>query len=150
MLELAAHQGRAADRPAQRHLVDHGPQPQAARGEPPLPLLAQVHQPVRLLRGVRAKLDDGGRVVLGLQQAGHELGVEAADGLGRLLQPDVGLEPGRQHVLIAVPPALLVGLAGQGQQLLALGHVGDPVQVQQIRDVDLAHGIAAKLDPADL
>ena len=141
---------RAADRAAQRHLVDDRPQPDAARREMPLPLLAQDDQAFRLVEREVAQGQHRGRVLLGLQQAGHELRVVAADRLSRLLQPDVGLEPRRQHVVIPVPPARLVGPAGQRQHLLPLRLVGYAVQRQQVGDVDLADRIPAQLYPADL
>jgi len=49
-----------------------------------------------------------------------------------------------------VPPARLVGPAGQGQQLLALRLVSYAVQGEQVGDVNLADGIPAQLYPADL
>ena len=56
VLELAAHELRAADRAAQRHLVDDRPQPQAARGEPALPFFAEEDQALGLLQGELAEL----------------------------------------------------------------------------------------------
>jgi hypothetical protein len=79
MLELRSHEPDAAHRPSQRHLVDDRPQPQAAGIEPPLPFLAQVDQAISLGRRECPELNDGERIILCLQQAGDELGVEAAN-----------------------------------------------------------------------
>ncbi len=76
--------------------------------------------------------------------------VVALDGLGRLLDPEVGLEPGRQDVRLPVPPGLGERLASQEQQRLARGGVGDAVEGQQVGNVNLPGRMAAKLDPADL
>ena len=56
--------------------------------------------------------DDRAGVVGGLEQTRNQLWLERAD-LGRLgLQPDVDLEPVRQHVVVRLPPAPLAGVAG--------------------------------------
>ena len=56
-------------------------------------------------------------VVLGLQQAGDAVRVEAADEFGGFFQADRDAEPGWQHVAVGVPPARLAGLAGQGEEV---------------------------------
>jgi hypothetical protein len=78
------------------------------------------------------------------------LNVIAADRLGGLLQAHVRLEPARQHVLVVVPPAGLVGPGGQGQDLLPLAPVGDPVELEKVGDVDLTNRVPAQLNAADL
>lgn len=80
MLQLPLHDRRAADPPVQRLLAEHKDRfksvfaPQQAL----LALLPHLHDPVGFLaRGVR--LQQPGRVLLGVQEAGDEVGVEGAD-----------------------------------------------------------------------
>src|ERR1700691_5597591 len=96
---------RASDRAAQGRLVDDDPELELALAEPALALLAQHHMPLGLLDGEVAERDDRGRVLLGLQQARYQLRLVDPDGPRGLLHAYVGLEPLRQDVVVAVPPA---------------------------------------------
>ena len=58
-------------------------------------------------RGLVAEPGDGPRVVLGLEEGVDELDLEAADGRGRGLQPEVSLEPVGQDVAVLGPPVRL-------------------------------------------
>ncbi len=93
---------------------------------------------------------DAAGVVLGLEQARHELQLEGPDQRRGLLQAHVGLEPVRHDVVVLGPPALVIGLAGQRQHALPLLGVGDAVQAEQVRDVALLEADPAVLHPADL
>src|SRR6202012_2580006 len=139
----------AAHGAAQRGLPDDGPQLEPALGEPALPLLAQDDVPFRLVQRDVADGEHGRGVLLGLQKARYERGLVDADRRRGLLHPDVGLEPVRQDVVVPVPPAGAVSLLGQVQQLLALDGA-DAVVGEQIKDVDLADGVPAELNAADL
>ena len=117
--ELGAHHRGAADRPPQHRLVHDRPDPGRVRpGEQVLALEAQPDPALDLRRGrgLVAQPGDGPRVVLGLEQAVHELDLEAADGGGRGLQAEVGLEPVGQDVAVLGPPVRLAGLLGQGEE----------------------------------
>lgn len=93
---------------------------------------------------------DGPRVVRGLQQAGNELHLVAADDGGGLLQADVHLEPARQDVAELVPPAGGAGLVGEPEEVLALLLVHDAVQGEEVGDVTLLVADPAQFQPADL
>jgi hypothetical protein len=90
------------------------------------------------------------RVVFGLEQARHELQLISPDQGRRLLQPDIGLEPVRQHVVIPGPPARAVGALGQPQQVPALADIGHAVEGEQVGDVPLLEADPAMLESADL
>ena len=137
------------DRPLQRGLLDDHPELKVAAGEAPLPFLADQHVPFRVFGGEVAKGQNSAGVILGLQQAGHELRLVDTDGCGGLLHAHISLEPLRQDVGVPVPPARPVRLLGQAQQLLPLG-VRHAVVGQQVKDVDFPDGIPAQLDAADL
>ena len=74
----------------------------------------QRHPQVDVLAaaGVRRPTQHRAGIVLGLQQAGNHRRLEIAHP-GRVgLKPDVGLEPGREHPAISVPPALTPCVSG--------------------------------------
>src|SRR5215207_731056 len=156
VLQMRAQDRPAADRPAQYGFVDDGPQPGGpfVAGQDLLTRRAQRDEPLDL--GVRqhplapAELYDGPRVVRGLQQPGHELDLVGADQLGGDLEPAVGVEPGRGQVVVPLPPARVVRLAGQVQQAFTLGRVVELVEGQQIVDVAHLEADPAELEPADL
>lgn len=89
-----------------------------------------------------------GGVVVGLQQTGYVLGFVEADDGGFALQAHVRAEPLRQHVSELVPPAGLVGLAGQGEEALDLG-AGDPVGPQQLLHIGDTEADLGLLHAAD-
>ena len=96
-------------------------------------------------RAAVAEQDDGPRVVGGLQQTGDELHLVAADDRRRRLQPEVGLQPGRQHVAVAVPPVRARWPARASRmQDLALVLVDDAVQGEQVGDVALLEADPAR------
>ena len=131
----------AGHRAAQRHLVDKHPEPQLPLPEPALALLAEDGVPLPVLDREVAEREHGRRVLLGLQQAGYELRLVDADRSRGLFHADIRLEPVRQDVVVPVPPARPVRLLRQGQELLTVGRA-DPVQGQQVEDVDLADGVS--------
>ena len=88
-------------------------------------------------------------VVRGLQQARYPVRVVAADGTGGFLQAHEGPEPIGQHVVVAVPPAGLAGLPGQGQEGVDLGRVGDAVRGQQALDGQRLEAAFGAFHPAD-
>src|ERR1039457_5263850 len=59
-----------------------------------------------------ASLDAGASVLRGLQQPRDPVRIVTADQGGGFFQADERAEPGRQHVVVAVPPAGLAGVAG--------------------------------------
>ena len=69
-------------------------------------------------RGLVAQPGDGPRVVLGLEQAVHELDLKGPDGRGRGLQPQVVLEPVGQDVAVPGPPVGPGRTADQGARNL--------------------------------
>src|SRR5713226_4535434 len=73
--ELIAQDLLAAHRSSQRGLLDDRPELDPPLGEPPLPFLAQDDVPFRIAHGDVADREDGRGVLLGLQQAGDELGL---------------------------------------------------------------------------
>src|SRR5439155_258126 len=77
--ELVTQDLDAPDRPPQRGLLDDGPQLEPPLGEPPLPFLAQDDMPLRIADRDVAHGEDGGRVLVRLQQAGDELAFVNAD-----------------------------------------------------------------------
>ena len=94
-VELVPHELRAAQAPAQRRLVDDRPQPWPGGGEELL--RRRIRSSTRRSTSrvsVRAELGDRAGVVAGLQQAGEELQLVGADQRRRLLEAEVGLEPG--------------------------------------------------------
>ena len=101
--------------------------------------------------GVGADLaagDGGAGVVLGLEQAGDELGLVGVDGGGFGFQADVGAAA--QDVGVAGPPAAAAGFAGELDEGLAGGLVGDAVGVEQVGDVAGVDAGLAVFDPAEL
>jgi hypothetical protein len=78
MLKLATQYVWAADGTAQCDLIDDRPQVNPARSEAALALFAQHDQAAHLIEGKVTEGQDRGRLLLGLQQARHELGVIAA------------------------------------------------------------------------
>src|SRR5215469_17173079 len=99
MVQLCPHRSRTTERPAQRRLVEDGPQ--AGRVRTRKYCLASNPQadPAADLLGVRVlKHDDRAGIILGLQQSGHELSLIGADLDSGLLKAEVLLEPARQHV----------------------------------------------------
>ena len=93
---------------------------------------------------------DGPRVVLGLEQAVHELDLEAADGRRGGLEPEVGLEPAGQDVAVLGPPVRCIGLPDEREELLQHALVGHAVQGEQVFDVTALEPDPAGLQPADL
>lgn len=61
--------------------------------------------------GGEAGYGDGPDVALGLQQVRDDLGFLRADQRDGFLQADGGAEPGREHVVAAMPPAGIAGIA---------------------------------------
>ena len=100
--------------------------------------------------GVVAEPGDGAGVVLGLEQAVHELDFEGPDDRGGRLQPQVRLEPVGQDVVVLRPPAGAVGLPGERQQADPLLIIGHAVQGEQVGHVPLLEANPAVLHPADL
>ena len=94
--------------------------------------------------------DDGPGVLLGLEQAGHELHLVAVDRRRGLLEPHVHLEPAGQHVGVVVPPARGVGLSDELHECLTFGRIGHAVQGEQIHDVAFLEAHATELEAADL
>src|ERR1035438_7183042 len=82
--ELIAQDFLASDRPPQRGLLDDRPEPEPSLGEPALPFLAQDDVPFGFADRDVAERENGGRVLLRLQQAGYQL---------RLVHPDRGRGP---------------------------------------------------------
>ena len=151
--ELAAHHVPAADRAAQRRLVHHRPDAWRLRaGEQVLAGHPQADPAVDLGSGRGPVAEHGDRpgVALGLEQAVHELQLERSDQRGRRLQAQVGLEPVRQDVAVLGPPALVVGLPGQGQQPGPHLLVGHAVQGEQVGHVADLAADPAVLQAADL
>jgi len=152
VLDLPAERCGATDRPAQRRLIDDRPQ---VRWAGPVQDLLAVHahgeaalQP--LAGGVIGEPEYRAGVLLGLQQAGDELDLVAADEAGSLLEPQVGVKPGGHHVAVGVPPVWRVGVPGQGQQRGPLGLVVQAVKFQQVGHVAQLEAGPAQLEAADL
>src|SRR4029453_3698801 len=123
------------------------PPPGAPKRAPPPP-----PPPAHLLAGVLQvrPLHHRPHVVVGLQQAGHELALVGPDQDGGRLQVHVGPEPRRQHVAVVLPPAGRVGLPGQGEEVGHLLGVGDLVEAQQVDDIALLEADLAVLEAVDL
>src|SRR5260370_13376326 len=83
-----------------RVLADR-PQVQAAVQEAALALRAQRNPSFGLVGRTVSQGHQRRRVLVGLQQAGDELGLIGADRFGRLLKAEVGLEPVWQNVAVA-------------------------------------------------
>jgi len=94
--------------------------------------------------------DDVSGVLLGLEQARHELHLVGADERRRLLQTEVHLEPVRQEIAVLVPPALDVRPRGEMKELLTRLGVRDAVEGEQVGDVAFLELDPAELQPADL
>ena len=94
--------------------------------------------------------DDGAGVLLGLQQAGHELDLVDTDELGGLFESHEDVEPVRDHILELLVPRGRVRLAGELYQLLPLSRVVDSVELKEVGDVTFLERDPAKLHPADL
>ena len=143
----------AAHRPAQRRLVHDHPVPRRVLpGQQLLPAQPQRHPALDFVRvdAGRALHDDGPRVLLRLQQAGHELDLVDPDELRGLLEADEDVEPVGHDVLELLVPRGRVGFLGQLEQLLPLGGVVHAVELEQVGDVAFLEGNAAELHPADL
>jgi hypothetical protein len=150
--KLVPHDSRAAHWPAQRPLVHDGPQTGRVRAhEHLLPGEPRRDAPddVVLRQGV-AQLDERPGVTLRLEQARNELELVVPDERGRRLQSEVRLDPVRQDVGVALPPARRVRVPGQLEQGLPLLARRHPVQGQQIGDVALFESDSSKLHAADL
>jgi hypothetical protein len=93
--------------------------------------------------------NDLARVLGGLKQTGDDLGLPV-HGRHRLrLEADEGGVVGGQGVGVGLPPAFVLGFAGEGDELVAVRLV-DAVEVEQFADVrDLGPGFG-RLDAADL
>ena len=151
--QLGSHHLAAAHRAPQRPLVQHRPHLRGIRaGQQVLALEPHAHPPVDLITGRPGVAEQGDRpgVVLGLEQAVHELQLEGPDDRGGHLQAQVGLEPVGHDVAVLGPPARRVGLPGQPHQPVPDLLVGDAVQRQQVGDVPLLEPDEAVLHPADL
>src|SRR6266516_4396609 len=151
-LELRAHDLGTADRAAQRRLVQHHPQAWSVRAlQQALPGHPERDPALDLLWSVvQGTLDHRAHVVLGLQQAGHELALVGTDQGGRALQVDVGAEPGGQDVAVVLPPAGLVGLASKSDQARDLDGVAHAVEVEQVHQIALLEADLPVLQPMDL
>ena len=82
--------------------------------------------------------------------ARDELGLVAADHRGRLLQPQIGLEPAGYHVPVRMPPFGAIGYLGHFQQVGALILVGDTVERAQVGHITRLEAGSAQFQPADL
>src|SRR5262249_35290745 len=149
--ELFAHHLGAAHHPPDNRLVDDSPEarPVLSRQDV-LPFRADLHStldflPIQFTGAVSERLPG---VLLGLEQAGHHVGLEVADGCGPGFQPDVDLVGIGQDVTERVPPAGLAGFAGQPDQAVAF-RPGDAVELQQDPDVAGLGTAAAGLDAED-
>ena len=150
--ELITHDVLATDRAAQHGLVHHHPvfggfgAPEQFLAREP-----QRHPAFGFLfgGGGEAGGGDGPDVALGLQQPGDDLRFVGADQAGRFLQADRDAEPGRQDVVVAVPPSRFAGVAGQGQESVDLADVGDAVGHQQALDGQRLETAFGSLHPAD-
>ncbi|GAB3938085.1 hypothetical protein GCM10027614_17480 [Micromonospora vulcania] len=114
--QLATHHVDATDRAAQHRLVHHGPELGRVLATEQLLALHPQPDPAVDLGGAGravAQQDDCPGVLPGLQEAGDELHLVAADQRGGRLQAQVRLEPGGQHVAVTVPPAGAVGVPGE-------------------------------------
>jgi len=87
-------------------------------------------------------------VILGLQQAGYDAGLEVADGGGAGFQADVDLVRVRQHIAEGMPPAGLASVSGQLDQAVTF-EAGDAVEFEQRPDVAGLRSAPAGLDAED-
>ena len=152
-LKLGAHHRAAAQWPPQHCLVHHRPHLRRLRvREHVLPLEPHAHPAVDLLgrRRLVAEQGDGAGIALGLEQAVHELQLEAADDRSGPFQAHVSLKPVGQDVIVFRPPARAVGLPGQGQHPGPCLLVGYPVEGEQVGDIPVLKTDPAILHPADL
>src|ERR1039457_6216207 len=99
--------------------------------------------------GGEAGLDAGAGVLRGLQQSGDPVRIVTADQGGGFFQADEGAEPGRQHVVVAVPPAGFGRVAGQGEEGVDLAGGGDAVGHQQALDGQRLKAAFGAFHPAD-
>ena len=134
MLELAAHDRSSADRAAQHSLVQHHPEiDRVILSDQRLAAYTDTHPFFHLGDAdVRAGcMDHGLRILLGLEQTGHDERLVGADVVGGGLEADVGAG---EHVAVELPPTLLARLPGDLQQLV--GVFGrDIVNVQHVPNV---------------
>jgi hypothetical protein len=153
VLELGAHHRAAADRASQHGLVHDRPDLRRPwPGEQALAAEAQADPAfdLGLWRGLVPEPGDGSRVVLGLEQAVHELDLETADGRSGGFQPEVRLEPVRQDVGVLHPPVRRVGPLDLREKPRLPGLVGHAVQDEEIPHVTALEADPAGLQPADL
>src|SRR6185312_4082894 len=137
---------------AQRGFVYDQPEPgRVGAGEDLLAGEPQFDPPFGFAAGGGGEsgADAGAGVVGGLEQAGDGVRVVAADQAGGFFQADEGAEPGGQDVVVAVPPAGLAGLAGQGQERVDLGGVGDAVGGEQALDGQWFQAAFGAFHPTD-
>ena len=137
MAELPAHHLGAADDAMDHRLVDHGPEPRPViAGQDLLPGQADFNQALDLIRIqlYRPVPEDLAGVVRGLEQAGHDHGLEVADRGGSGFQPDVDLVRVRQHIAERVPPPRLASIPRQLDQPVPF-RPGHPVELEQRPDV---------------
>ena len=132
MLQLDPHRLDPTDRATEYGLVDDRPEPDRGRRTVQHLLSADAQRDAALdLLGrdqPATELDDGSHVLRGLQQAGDELQLVGTDQLRGGFEAEVGVEPARQHVAEAVPPAGVVRVPGEGHQALAFLAVVQSVQ----------------------
>src|SRR6266498_1662015 len=150
--ELRAHYFGTTDWAAQCGLVQHHLQARSVGlFEQGLPGHLERYSVFDLFEGLfYGAADHRAHVVLGLQQAGHELPFVGADQGGRALQVDVGAEPRGQDVAVVLPPTGLVGFACKRDQARHLDGIGHPVEVEQVHQVALLESDLAVLQPVDL
>lgn len=148
---LVEHHLLVADHPAQRRLVDHGPQSQRVlrRVDPvlsPRPYVDALLDVRRRGLGKRA-VDQRLGVRPGLEQARDHLGLVHAQRLRVGLQTDVDAV---RDVAEGVPPALLAGVLRHLHQRVDDAVVLDLVHPAEVAHIALADGPAAVLQAADL
>lgn len=93
---------------------------------------------------------DAPGIVLGLENAGHELDLEDPDGRSAGLQPKVIFEPAGQDVAAPVPPVRLARLLRDGQDPGPLPLTGHAVQGEQVINVARLEPDVTGFHPADL
>ena len=143
----------AADRTPQRRLVDDEPHPgRIDAGEHFLAAHPQADPALGLVGGKGAvpERGHGAGIVLGLEQAVHELDLKVADQRRGHLQAQIRLEPLREDVVVLGPPAGRVGLPGQREHARPHLLVGHAVEGEQVLDVPLLEPHPPVLDAADL
>ena len=87
---------------------------------------------------------------VGLQQARHELDLIGSDQLGGLLQVEVGLEPGVEHVTARLPPAGVFSSRVSASSRSRSTGSSMPVDDRQVGDVTPPEADPARLHSADL